>query len=89
MELLGVDIGNVAEVRRLVGLGADVNVESAVGWRPLHCAAANGHVEVARMLVQLGANVQQLIMDGCHCDRPRHTRQHSRVRQPQTPVCAA
>jgi ankyrin repeat protein len=54
----------VAEVRRLVGLGADVNVEGAGGWRPLHTAALNGQVEVVRTLVQLGADMHAVTTRG-------------------------
>jgi ankyrin repeat protein len=56
--------GNVAEVRRLVAQGANVNVESAGGWRPLHSVAVYGKVEVARTLVELGADVHAAANDG-------------------------
>jgi ankyrin repeat protein len=49
--------GDVAEVRRLAALGADVNMEDYNRARPLHYAACNGHVEVLRTLVELGADV--------------------------------
>jgi ankyrin repeat protein len=49
--------GDVAEVRRLVALGADVNAQGVGGMSPLHCAAANGQVEAMRTLVALGADV--------------------------------
>jgi ankyrin repeat protein len=37
--------GNVAEVRRLAALGADVNAGDEYGERPLHWAALMGRVE--------------------------------------------
>ena len=34
--------GNVPEVKRLVAQGADVDVQDAIGWRPVHYAAFTG-----------------------------------------------
>ena len=59
-----VSIVTLAEVRRLVGLGVDVNVENSGGWRPLHHVAIYGHVEVARTLVELGADVHAVTTRG-------------------------
>jgi ankyrin repeat protein len=61
--------GNVAEARRLVVQGADVNAKDGVGWRPLHYAAQEGHVEVLTTLVQLGADVHVADANG---QRPLH-----------------
>ena len=52
---LAVMDGDVAEMRRLVAAGADVDVLSH-GIRPLHVATHHGLVEVIRVLVELGAN---------------------------------
>ncbi len=41
--------GNLALVRRLIALDADVNKP---GWAPLHYAATNGHVDVMRLLLE-------------------------------------
>ncbi|MDZ4144863.1 MAG: ankyrin repeat domain-containing protein [Burkholderiales bacterium] len=41
--------GNLALVRRLITLDADVNKP---GWAPLHYAATNGHVDVMRLLLE-------------------------------------
>jgi hypothetical protein len=47
----------VAEVRRLVAAGADVEEElGELGLRSLHVAAGYGQVEVLKVLVELGAN---------------------------------
>jgi ankyrin repeat protein len=65
--------GNVAEVRRQAVLGADVNVEDDVGWRPLHHAALYGHVEVMRALAELERMSTQKMLT----DRGHSTSQHS------------
>jgi ankyrin repeat protein len=52
-------IGDVAEVRRLVAAGADVNQQAwwHAGARPLHLAAGEGQVEMVQVLVEeLGAD---------------------------------
>ncbi len=63
--------GDVAQVRRLVEAGANVNAESAVagmseedlrqaglhGATPLFIAAHGGHVEIAELLIDAGANL--------------------------------
>ena len=52
-----VESGDVVEVRRLVAAGADVEEQRGEhGLRPLHWTADHGHVEVLRVLVELGAN---------------------------------
>ena len=48
--------GDVAEVRRLVAAGADLEKQGEDGWRPIHLAAWEGHVEVVKLLVELGAD---------------------------------
>ena len=48
---------DVAEVRRLVAAGADVDEQRGeFGMRPLHWAAEVGQVEVMGVLVELGAD---------------------------------
>lgn len=46
--------GNLAEVDRLIELGADVHYADD---EPLKHAAANGHLEVVKRLIELGADV--------------------------------
>jgi len=41
-------------VEVLLSRGADVNVAGSVGDRPLHLAAAKGHVTITQMLVEGG-----------------------------------
>ncbi len=63
--------GDLAQVRKLVDAGADVNTETAVkgmseddlrqadlhGATPLFIAAHGGHVEIAELLIDAGANL--------------------------------
>src|SRR5438552_18746920 len=53
--------GNAAEVRRLLGAGvaADVKDDRAAPWdvTPLMCAARAGKVEIVKLLIAAGANV--------------------------------
>jgi ankyrin repeat protein len=41
-----------------VAEGVDVNVQDDEGWRPLHAAAQEGHVDAVRVLVEFRAEVE-------------------------------
>ena len=49
--------GDLAEVRRLLDAGADVNARTRYDSTPLFFAADRGHVEVARLLIERGADL--------------------------------
>ncbi|MDD4929514.1 MAG: ankyrin repeat domain-containing protein [Gallionella sp.] len=58
--------GNLAQVRLLIGAGADVNVCDEQGWTALARAVYNaearrGFVEVVQALIDAGANVEAAI----------------------------
>ena len=46
---------NLQTARILVAQGADVNMEQAGGYTPLHQAAASGLVDITKMLLEAGA----------------------------------
>jgi ankyrin repeat protein len=48
---------NLSEVRRLLGVGADVNGHNDYGNTPLHWACVKGHAYVVKELVDHGADV--------------------------------
>jgi ankyrin repeat protein len=48
--------GNVAEVKRRVEAGGDVNDYDKSGRTPLHCAALNGKADVVKYLLAAGAD---------------------------------
>ena len=51
--------GDVAEVRRLIAEGADINEIERVGGMPLHAAALKGRLEVAEVLIAEGASIDE------------------------------
>jgi hypothetical protein len=52
--------GKIGKVRRLLAEGHPVNaVDPSFGLTPLHFAVRNGHVEVARLLIENGADLTQ------------------------------
>jgi ankyrin repeat protein len=48
--------GNVAEVRRLLGAGADVSLANEYGATPMSLAAEVGDAEILRLLLEAGAD---------------------------------
>lgn len=49
--------GNVEAVEKLLVAGHSTQVRDHFGWTPLHEAANHGHIEVAKLLLQHGADV--------------------------------
>uniref|UniRef100_A0A2A4JT97 Uncharacterized protein n=1 Tax=Heliothis virescens TaxID=7102 RepID=A0A2A4JT97_HELVI len=58
--------GNKLLVERLIAQGHPVNIRDNAGWLPLHEACIHGHVEVANILINSGANVND--RGGSNCD---------------------
>ncbi|HKQ08255.1 MAG TPA: ankyrin repeat domain-containing protein [Blastocatellia bacterium] len=52
-----VKAGDLAEVDRLIGAGADLNQQDEQGWTPLNFAAGKGDLELVKRLVNGGADV--------------------------------
>ena len=56
---------SVGIVAALIAAGADIHRSGVNGWTPLHLAAARGHTEKARLLLEAGADVDRRIeIDG-------------------------
>lgn len=49
--------GNIDRVNELLDAGADINVRNYKGQSALHCASKAGFIEVVRLLIKRGANV--------------------------------
>ena len=49
--------GNIEAVKQHIAAGKDLNTIGEDGWAPLHSAAIEGHKEVAKLLIESGANV--------------------------------
>ncbi|MYA12637.1 MAG: ankyrin repeat domain-containing protein, partial [Gemmatimonadetes bacterium] len=61
---------DVEAVRALIAEGADVNAPRGDGMTGLHWAALNGNAEIARMLIDAGADLEAVTRLGAH--RPLH-----------------
>ncbi|KAM6245268.1 ankyrin repeat domain-containing protein 40-like [Porphyrio hochstetteri] len=58
-------LGDVAEVRRLLGAGADINSRNEInGWTCLHWACKRNHAPVVSCLLDAGADKQILTTQG-------------------------
>jgi ankyrin repeat protein len=51
-------LGELAEVEKSLANGADVNSADEEGYSALHAAAENGYLDVVKLLVEKGADVQ-------------------------------
>ena len=51
--------GDANKVAKFIKKGADVNFSDNVGWTPLYRAAIKGHVEVVKMLLDAGADIEK------------------------------
>ena len=49
--------GDIAKVKAELHNGVDVNTKIQHGWSPMHEAAMLGHIEVAKLLISKGANI--------------------------------
>ena len=49
--------GHIEELAKLLDQGTDVNEKDESGYTPLHWAVQGGHTDVARLLLDHGANI--------------------------------
>lgn len=50
--------GSLNDIIRLIGTEIDLNERDNNDWTPLHHAAANGHLEIVKVLIKAGANIE-------------------------------
>ncbi|KAK9758417.1 hypothetical protein K7432_017825 [Basidiobolus ranarum] len=50
---LAASYSHLALCKYLISAGADVNIQDAEGWTPLHCATAEGHMEIIQFLLDV------------------------------------
>ena len=55
---------DVAEVKKCISAGFDLNALDDVGQSPLHCAVFGGHADIVRLLLEVGADPNILSSDG-------------------------
>ena len=69
--------GDAPTVRKLLGLDNSlVRARDKDGSTPLHCAAGNGHVDVARILLEAGADINDHNNNGHWGTTPLHAAAH-------------
>ncbi|KAJ7745703.1 hypothetical protein B0H16DRAFT_1321530 [Mycena metata] len=56
--------GDLDRVKRLIGMGMDVNVVDRWGWSALSMCGYGGHMEIARLLLDHGAKIDNVDVDG-------------------------
>jgi uncharacterized protein len=57
-------VGNIAAVKHLVDLGANVNAQDSSNATALHLAIWKDHTEIVLYLIEHGASVSAMSMDG-------------------------
>ena len=51
---------STVEIKELIDMGADVNYISPSGWTPLHLAFQKGRIELAKLLIENKADINQV-----------------------------
>jgi ankyrin repeat protein len=62
--LTATETGDLAQMRRLLAQGANLNTRTPQGWTSLHVAAIGGDPTVVELLLQHGADVHALSNTG-------------------------
>ncbi|KAI6083622.1 hypothetical protein F4821DRAFT_190283 [Hypoxylon rubiginosum] len=71
--------GDIDKVARLLSLGCNVNARDRWGWSALSMCAYGGHVAIARLLLEHGADLYNVDVDGDTPIQIASTRGHSEV----------
>jgi ankyrin repeat protein len=67
--LYAIRAGDIEKVRELIAQHADVNQRDENGWTPLHMAADKGELDIVKLLVANGADVNVKMQREGHKDR--------------------
>jgi ankyrin repeat protein len=73
--------GDAAAVKQLLKLDKELtNARDTDGSTPLHCASWKGHVEVVRVLLDAGADINAKSQNEHYGDTPLHAASHGNQR---------
>lgn len=71
--------GDAALVAKLIGSGANVNARDRWGWSALSMCGYGGHIEICRILLDHGANLDNVDVDGDTPEKLATNRGHAQI----------
>ncbi|KFY14625.1 hypothetical protein V492_02509 [Pseudogymnoascus sp. VKM F-4246] len=71
--------GDISKVARLISSGANVNAKDRWGWSALSMCGYGGHVEICRLLLDHGADLDNIDVDGDTPETLATNRGHANV----------